>query len=287
MPLSWVAALKKWNEGKSKWCIPRKGSKAHAEVRKIMAEGSSAPVATMSAAERRDIAESIAMKGAPAAAARMELAIKKLKEEEKLAAERNFERFSERLLREHEAELAELKAKRAAAEAPGAKLPSDLVRKIIGMTLPSSRVKEMRRVAMEELTDAQEGGNFYDDWLDYDSQFPSGLTTGNSANVVGVVPDYGAESGSLTSAIAAIIVELHEGAQYAPLTIKQAKNPKGLKKKLREESEAANGFDAVGDSDVFRFTYSLKGTPAQVTESHSFFKDLDSVVRDVLEKLHR
>ena len=33
----WVSALKKWNEGKSKWCVPRKGSASHKEVMNIMA----------------------------------------------------------------------------------------------------------------------------------------------------------------------------------------------------------------------------------------------------------
>lgn len=34
--MSWVIALKKWNEGKEKWCIPKKGSKGYEEVLKIM-----------------------------------------------------------------------------------------------------------------------------------------------------------------------------------------------------------------------------------------------------------
>ena len=33
----WVTALKKWNQGKSKWCVPRKGSTSHKEVMDIMA----------------------------------------------------------------------------------------------------------------------------------------------------------------------------------------------------------------------------------------------------------
>lgn len=33
----WIVALKKWNEGKSKWCVPRKGSSGHKEVMDIVA----------------------------------------------------------------------------------------------------------------------------------------------------------------------------------------------------------------------------------------------------------
>jgi hypothetical protein len=34
--MSWIAALKKWNEGKDKWTIPRKGTAEHAQVIRIM-----------------------------------------------------------------------------------------------------------------------------------------------------------------------------------------------------------------------------------------------------------
>ena len=37
-PNKWILALKKWNSGKSKWCVPKKGTPEHAEVRKIMDE---------------------------------------------------------------------------------------------------------------------------------------------------------------------------------------------------------------------------------------------------------
>jgi hypothetical protein len=33
---TWVQALKEWNSGKDKWCIPRKGSREHAEVLALM-----------------------------------------------------------------------------------------------------------------------------------------------------------------------------------------------------------------------------------------------------------
>ena len=33
----WIIALKKWNAGKSKWCVPRKGSSGHREVMNIVA----------------------------------------------------------------------------------------------------------------------------------------------------------------------------------------------------------------------------------------------------------
>ena len=32
----WITALKQWNKGKSKWCVPRKGSTSHKEVLNIM-----------------------------------------------------------------------------------------------------------------------------------------------------------------------------------------------------------------------------------------------------------
>ena len=40
MPI-WTDALKKWNTGKSLWCVPRKGTKEYAEVMRLM----SAPAA--------------------------------------------------------------------------------------------------------------------------------------------------------------------------------------------------------------------------------------------------
>ena len=33
----WIVALKRWNEGKDKWCVPRKGSSGHKEVMDIVA----------------------------------------------------------------------------------------------------------------------------------------------------------------------------------------------------------------------------------------------------------
>jgi hypothetical protein len=38
MPNPWITALKKWNEGKDTWCLPKKGSKAYDEVRALMPE---------------------------------------------------------------------------------------------------------------------------------------------------------------------------------------------------------------------------------------------------------
>jgi hypothetical protein len=40
--MKWTDALKIWNEGKGIWCIPRKGTEAHAEVMKILNAGMSA-----------------------------------------------------------------------------------------------------------------------------------------------------------------------------------------------------------------------------------------------------
>lgn len=36
--MKWIEALKEWNKGNDKWCIPRKGSDAHMAVRAIMGE---------------------------------------------------------------------------------------------------------------------------------------------------------------------------------------------------------------------------------------------------------
>ena len=33
--MSWLAALKKWNEGHGKWCIPRSGTDDYDEVERI------------------------------------------------------------------------------------------------------------------------------------------------------------------------------------------------------------------------------------------------------------
>lgn len=34
--MKWLQALKVWNQGKEKWCVPRKGTKEHAEVKALM-----------------------------------------------------------------------------------------------------------------------------------------------------------------------------------------------------------------------------------------------------------
>lgn len=36
MPSAWIDALKKYNEGKGTWCLPKKGSEEHAEVMALM-----------------------------------------------------------------------------------------------------------------------------------------------------------------------------------------------------------------------------------------------------------
>ena len=33
---NWITALKKWNEGKSSWCVPRKGTQGYKEIIAIM-----------------------------------------------------------------------------------------------------------------------------------------------------------------------------------------------------------------------------------------------------------
>ena len=42
--MKWLEALKKWNQGKDKWCIPKVGSEGHKAVRAMM-EGKEAPKA--------------------------------------------------------------------------------------------------------------------------------------------------------------------------------------------------------------------------------------------------
>ena len=34
--MTWIEALKKWNTGKAKWSMPRKGTSEHAEVMALM-----------------------------------------------------------------------------------------------------------------------------------------------------------------------------------------------------------------------------------------------------------
>jgi len=34
--MKWTDALKIWNEGKGTWCVPKKGTEAHAEVMRIV-----------------------------------------------------------------------------------------------------------------------------------------------------------------------------------------------------------------------------------------------------------
>jgi hypothetical protein len=36
MPNAWITALKKFNEGKGAWCLPKKGTKEYDEVRALM-----------------------------------------------------------------------------------------------------------------------------------------------------------------------------------------------------------------------------------------------------------
>ena len=43
--MKWTEALKQWNSGKDKWCIPRRGTPGHAQVMKLMGKASKAPKA--------------------------------------------------------------------------------------------------------------------------------------------------------------------------------------------------------------------------------------------------
>jgi len=38
-PNAWLIALRKWNEGKGSWSMPKKGSKEYEEVRGLMGKG--------------------------------------------------------------------------------------------------------------------------------------------------------------------------------------------------------------------------------------------------------
>ena len=38
MANKWITALKTWNSGREKWCVPKKGTPEYDEVRKIMDE---------------------------------------------------------------------------------------------------------------------------------------------------------------------------------------------------------------------------------------------------------
>jgi hypothetical protein len=52
--MKWLEALKKWNQGNGKWCIPKIGSEGHKAVRAMM-EGKEAPKAAASAAPKKRI----------------------------------------------------------------------------------------------------------------------------------------------------------------------------------------------------------------------------------------
>ena len=49
--MKWIEALKKWNQGNDKWCIPKTGSEGHKAVRAMM-EGKEAPKAASKAAPK-------------------------------------------------------------------------------------------------------------------------------------------------------------------------------------------------------------------------------------------
>ena len=51
--MKWVEALKKFNDGKGAWCIPRKGSREHKEVLSIM-QGATLYTNTRSEKARRE-----------------------------------------------------------------------------------------------------------------------------------------------------------------------------------------------------------------------------------------
>lgn len=50
--MKWLEALKKWNQGNDKWCIPKTGSEGHKAVRAMM-EGKEAPKAASKAAPKK------------------------------------------------------------------------------------------------------------------------------------------------------------------------------------------------------------------------------------------
>jgi len=59
--MKWLEALKKWNQGNDKWCIPKTGSEGHKAVRAMM-EGKEAPKA---AAPKAAAPKAAAPKAAP------------------------------------------------------------------------------------------------------------------------------------------------------------------------------------------------------------------------------
>ena len=55
--MKWLEALKKWNQGNDKWCIPKTGSEGHKAVRAMM-EGKEAPkAAAPKAAPKKRVAK--------------------------------------------------------------------------------------------------------------------------------------------------------------------------------------------------------------------------------------
>jgi len=52
--MKWIEALKKWNQGNEKWCIPKVGSEGHKAVRAMM-EGKEAPKAAPKAAPKKRV----------------------------------------------------------------------------------------------------------------------------------------------------------------------------------------------------------------------------------------
>jgi hypothetical protein len=145
MPLSWVAALKKYNEGKGKWCVPRKGTPEHAEVMALMGK----PAAGGAGRSPSPSPEPPKRRPHPVIG-------RELSESQKVAARKFIAEMKEKRaeatrekaltgLRAVEAETKarneERKAAAAAAKKPltGADLPTEVAEKIISMVPPSEK----------------------------------------------------------------------------------------------------------------------------------------------------
>ena len=117
--MKWIEALKQWNAGKSGWCIPRKGTKEHAEVKAMM--GPAAPKAAKAVRKPKE-----EPKEPPAPARKLsDKALGQLKEVAQATKNRNTNRRAIAQLRKVEAAMA---TKRAPKKAPKIKVKKRFIR---------------------------------------------------------------------------------------------------------------------------------------------------------------
>jgi hypothetical protein len=116
--MKWIEALKQWNAGKSGWCIPRKGTKEHAEVKALM--GAAAPKAA------KAVRKPAEPKEPPAPARKLpEKTIAQLRKVEQDTKNRNTGRRAVAQLRKVEAAMA---AKKAPKKVPKIKVKKRFIR---------------------------------------------------------------------------------------------------------------------------------------------------------------